>query len=341
MSLILHVDGAKWRAHLATVLAESDAQIVPVIKGNGYGFGKKVLAKEAKDLNLPVVAVATVAEAQEIETVFPGEILLLSPSASSDSERVIHTISPHSSVFSEKLPKKFVIELLSPIHRHGFALSDLGNALEKYSKGGKCEGIAIHLPIDQKSSASEWIDKSLQSIAERGIDTSEFNNSVWVSHISENDLAKLKLKWPQIVWRIRIGTKLWLGDRTSLKAKAQVLDLHAIEKPTSVGYRQYRVGRGWLVIASGGTSHGVGLEIATPKRDFLSQVKALTKSFLNLFGWNPSPFSWNGKKLEFAEAPHMHLSLLTFKGKNAPKVGSELDVDVRFTTTAFDQVVFD
>jgi hypothetical protein len=37
----------------------------------------------------------------------------------------------------------------------------------------------------------------------------------------------------------------------------------------------------------------------------------------------------------------MHLSLLTFKGKNAPKVGSELDVDVRFTTTAFDQVVFD
>jgi hypothetical protein len=341
MSLILHVDGAKWRAHLATVLVESDAQIVPVIKGNGYGFGKKVLAKEAKDLNLPVVAVATVAEAQEIESIFPGEILLLSPSASSDSERVIHTISPHSSVFSEKLPKKFVIELLSPIHRHGFALSDLGNALEKYSKGGKCEGIAIHLPIDQKSSASEWIDKSLQSIAERGIDTSEFNNSVWVSHISENDLAKLKLKWPQIVWKIRIGTKLWLGDRTSLKAKAQVLDLHAIEKPTSVGYRQYRVGRGWLVIASGGTSHGVGLEIATPKRDFLSQVKALTKSFLNLFGWNPSPFSWNGKKLEFAEAPHMHLSLLTFKGKNAPKVGSELDVDVRFTTTAFDQVVFD
>jgi hypothetical protein len=341
MSLILHVDGAKWRAHLATVLAESDAQIVPVIKGNGYGFGKKVLAKEAKDLNLPVVAVATVAEANEIETVFPGEILLLSPSASSDSERVIHTISPHSSVFSEKLPKKFVIELLSPIHRHGFALSDLGNALEKYSKGGKCEGIAIHLPIDQKSSAADWIDKSLQSIAERGIDTSEFNNSVWVSHISENDLAKLKLKWPQIVWRIRIGTKLWLGDRTSLKAKAQVLDLHAIEKPTSVGYRQYRVGRGWLVIASGGTSHGVGLEIATPKRDFLSQVKALTKSFLNLFGWNPSPFIWNGKKLEFAEAPHMHLSLLTLKGKNAPKVGSELEVDVRFTTTAFDQVVFD
>ena len=70
MSLILHVDGAKWRNHLATVLAESDAQVVPVIKGNGYGFGKKVLAQEAKALNLPVVAVATVAEAKEIESIF-------------------------------------------------------------------------------------------------------------------------------------------------------------------------------------------------------------------------------------------------------------------------------
>ena len=341
MSLILHVDGAKWRNHLAAVLAESDAQVVPVIKGNGYGFGIKVLAQEAQDLNLPVVAVATVAEAQEIQSVFSGEILLLSPSAYSDSEKVIHTISPHSSVFSAKMPKRFVLELLSPIHRHGFAVSDLGNALEKYSKAGKCEGIAIHLPIDQKSSAAEWIDKNLQSITERGIATTEFNDSVWVSHISDRDLDKLKQKWPQIIWKIRIGTKLWLGDRTVLKAKAQVLDLHAISKPTSVGYRQYKVGRGWLLIASGGTSHGVGLEIATPKRDFLSQVKALAKSLLNLFGWNPSPFSWNGKKLEFAEAPHMHLSLLTLKGKDAPKVGSELDVDVRFTTTAFDEVVFD
>jgi hypothetical protein len=341
MSLILHVDGAKWRTHLADVLGGSDAQVVPVIKGNGYGFGIKVLAQEAKALNLHVVAVATVAEAHEIQSVFPGEILLLSPSASSESEKIIHTISPHSSVFSPKLPKKFVLELLSPIYRHGFSISDLGNALEKYSKSGKCEGIAIHLPIDQKSPAADWIDKNLQSITERGITTTEFNNSVWVSHISQNDLDKLKQKWPQIIWKIRIGTKLWLGDRTAVKAKAQVLDLHAIEKPTPVGYRQYQVGRGWLIVASGGTSHGVGLEIAAPKRDLLSQVKSFTNSILNLVGWNPSPFSWNGKKLEFAEAPHMHVSLLTLKGKDAPKIGSELDVDVRFTTTTFDQIVFD
>ena len=269
MSLTLHVAAEKWRTHLATVIANSEAQVVPVIKGNGYGFGIKVLAQEAKNLNLPVVAVATIAEAEEVQSVFPGEILL------------------------------------------------------------------------QKSSASDWIDKNLQSITERGIDTNEFNNSVWISHISEKDLNKLKNNWPQIIWKVRIGTDLWLGDRGALKVKAQVLDLHAIQRPTRVGYRQYLIGRGWLLVVSGGTSNGIGLEVATPKRDFLSQVKTLTKSFLNLFGWNPSPFTWNGKNLEFAEAPHMHVSLLTLKGKAAPKVGSELDVDVRFTTTAFDQVVFD
>lgn len=341
MSLILHVAADKWRAHLAKIVAGSGAQVVPVIKGNGYGFGKKVLAQEAKNLNLPVVAVATIAEAQEVESVFPGEILLLSPSAHSDSEKVIHTISPHSAVFSPKMPKKFVLELLSPIYRHGFSVSDLANALDRYSKSGKCEGIAIHLPIDQKTSAADWIDKNLRSLTQRGIAAAEFNNSVWISHLSENDLTKLKANWPEINWKIRIGTKLWLGDRTAVKAKAQVLDIHAIEKPTPVGYRQYRVGRGWLVVASGGTSHGVGLEIATPKRDLISQVKTLAKSILNLVGWNPSPFSWNEKKLEFAEAPHMHVSLLTLKGKAAPKIGSELDVEVRFTTTTFDQIVFD
>jgi len=33
--------------------------------------------------------------------------------------------------------------------------------------------------------------------------------------------------------------------------------------------------------------------------------------------------------------------LLTLKGKAAPEIGSVIDVEVRFTATTFDQVVFD
>ena len=46
MSLTLHVDGARWRAHLHGTL-ESMPGLVPVAKGNGYGFGLARLARKA------------------------------------------------------------------------------------------------------------------------------------------------------------------------------------------------------------------------------------------------------------------------------------------------------
>jgi hypothetical protein len=39
MTLTLHIDGARWRANQAAVLADTPG-LVPVIKGNGYGFGR-------------------------------------------------------------------------------------------------------------------------------------------------------------------------------------------------------------------------------------------------------------------------------------------------------------
>ena len=46
MSLTLHVDGDRWRAHLARSPRRSPA-LVPVAKGNGYGFGLARLARKA------------------------------------------------------------------------------------------------------------------------------------------------------------------------------------------------------------------------------------------------------------------------------------------------------
>jgi len=46
MTFTLYVDEQRWRAHLRATLA-SEAAIVPVIKGNGYGLGNQRLAAEA------------------------------------------------------------------------------------------------------------------------------------------------------------------------------------------------------------------------------------------------------------------------------------------------------
>ena len=48
MPLTLQVDGDRWRTHLRTVAEEyreaAGGGIVPVVKGNGYGFGPASLA---------------------------------------------------------------------------------------------------------------------------------------------------------------------------------------------------------------------------------------------------------------------------------------------------------
>ena len=47
MSLTLSVDGDRWRAHLRA-FAEATPGLVPVAKGNGYGFGNGRLAQRVE-----------------------------------------------------------------------------------------------------------------------------------------------------------------------------------------------------------------------------------------------------------------------------------------------------
>ena len=58
MSFELHVDAPRWRRHLASV-AGSTPGLVPVVKGNGYGLGRDLLAAEATSLGCDVLAVGT------------------------------------------------------------------------------------------------------------------------------------------------------------------------------------------------------------------------------------------------------------------------------------------
>jgi hypothetical protein len=62
------------------------------------------------------------------------------------------------------------------------------------------------------------------------------------------------------------------------------------------------------------------------------------EGFAQAFGKVRSPFSVHGRKLVFAEPPHMHVSLL-WANDLSLKVGDELICNVRNTTTVFDQVL--
>ena len=97
MTFTLYVDEARWRAHLAATVAATP-DIVPVIKGNGYGLGNARLAAEAARLGVDTVAVGTVDELPAVRDGFPGDVLVLTPSYPAPFEdptgRVVQSTAP-------------------------------------------------------------------------------------------------------------------------------------------------------------------------------------------------------------------------------------------------------
>ena len=83
MTLVLHVDGERWRDHLRQ-MAEAHPGLVPVAKGNGYGFGIGRLARRTAwlaglGLGCDTLAVGTYAEIEHVASRFDGDVVVLAP----------------------------------------------------------------------------------------------------------------------------------------------------------------------------------------------------------------------------------------------------------------------
>ena len=87
---------------------------------------------------------------------------------------------------------------------------------------------------------------------------------VYVSHLTDTELGSLRQSYPDYEFRPRIGTQLWLGDRDALRVRATVLDVHPVERGDVYGYRSRTApAAGTILVVSGGTAHGIGLEAPT------------------------------------------------------------------------------
>ena len=78
MPLTLYVDGPRWRTHLQAV-RDAHPGIVPVVKGNGYGFGVERLAARAAWLGVDTVAVGMYHEVTPVAAAFRGTVMVLTP----------------------------------------------------------------------------------------------------------------------------------------------------------------------------------------------------------------------------------------------------------------------
>jgi len=333
MTLRMHVDAGRWRRHLQATLAATPG-LVPVAKGNGYGFGIEMLAHEATALGVDTLAVGTYPEIDSAAG-FGGTVLVLSPwrpflGAPKDDRRVLHTVSRLDDLAEmAALPHRprVLVEVLTSMRRHGIPAERL-DEVRPLLDGVQLEGWTVHLPLvgDTTSEAQRLIDRA-RSVREA---------PAWVSHVPAAQLARLGDGI-----RSRVGTGLWLGAPGALDVRSTVLDVHNLSPGQTFGYRQRSLRRGGvLLVVSGGTAHGIALAAPSAVSTMRQRGIAAAEGGLQALGRARSPFILDGRGTWFAEPPHMQCSMILLpSGAPVPRPGDDVEVRVRHTIAHVDEVV--
>ena len=296
-----------------------------------------------------------------------------------EASRVIHTVaSPESAtdivaLASPETPRRVVLEGLTSMRRFGMTEDEVAAAITTLaphiaSGAIRLEGLALHLPIatpeEPRIGSMAMLtsdDSAPQPVVVGSARVHEVvawgllwpnllanlaglsdAGSLWVSHLDDRECTQVRQALPDVPIRLRLGTRLWLGDRAALRAGGTVLAVHATPQGQSAGYHQRRGPRdGYVVVIGGGTSHGVALTAPRPARNARQRAAAAGSGALEAAGRFRSPFRLpSGGQAWFLEPPHMHVSMLRIpKGTIPPPVGELLECDVRFTTVAPDAII--
>jgi alanine racemase len=346
------LDEERWRAHQRTVAGA--APLVPVAKGNGYGFSLARLAAEARLLGVGSIAVGTPAEVALVREAFDGDIVILQPYDGADPRavelaedpRVITTVSrvadleriaPAAAAAAADRPR-VLVEVLTSMKRHGIP-SDRLAIVRDYRTRLRLEGWTIHLPMRDEGRYAE-----AEALGRAALGVTP--GPLWLSHLPAEEVAALARqlggsRGEPAPARLRLGTWLWLGDPGSFRVTATVLDVHSVRRGERAGYRQRRCpADGWIVVVAGGTAQGIGMEAPTSARSLRQRAISVATGSLEAAGLALSPYCIAGKKRWFLEPPHMQSSLVFLpRSATPPTVGDEVPVEVRLTTATVDRVV--
>lgn len=339
MSVVMHLDVHRWRRHLAAVVASTPG-IVPVAKGNGYGFGIERLAREVMDLGLDTIAVGTPPEVDHVPAEFAGDIVVLQPWRPGDplptDPRVILTASRPADIaqLADAGRRRVLLEVLTPMQRHGLTPEELAG-VRGLLAGIDLVGWTVHLPMPTASGGNVPI---ATRVARQALDVSRV--PVWFSHLDERDYAATRSALFADS-RLRVGTALWLGDPGSRRTTASVLDVHPVSRGERVGYWQRAMpGDGHVVVVSGGTAHGIALEAPTAAASWRQRAVSAAEGSLAAVSLARSPFTIAGTKRWFVEPPHMQSSMVFLPRRvRPPEVGAEVEVELRLTTSSVDAVI--
>lgn len=343
--LTLHLDAARWRRHLRSEL-DGTPGLVPVIKGNGYGYGLRRLAEESALLGVDTIAVGIADEVAQVRDVFPGTVVVLNPWDAAnptavelaEDPKVLTTVSRLADLAAladlETRPR-VLVEVRTSMRRHGIDPLDL-ERVALLADRVLFEGWSIHLPLLTKGRYAEAERLSRAAVT-------ALPGPLWISHLPPDEAHRVVSAMPSgpVPVRLRSGTRLWLGDPGSRRTTATVMDVHPVSRGERAGYRQRALpSDGHVVVVAGGTAHGVGLEAPTSASSLRQRAVALATGGLEAAGLALSPYTVAGRKRWFLEPPHMQSSQLFLPASvPPPALGEEVPVELRLTTATVDRIV--
>lgn len=302
VTITLTVRTDEWRSHVARITAAVDG-LVPVVKGNGYGFGRAQLAAIAGEL-ADTIAVGTIHELDELPAAV--DTVVLTPTlAPPVSTAPILTVGNRAHIDAlGSWPGRVIVKLASSMRRFG---RDEGLVDAARAAGLDVVGVSIHPPLAGTDAGHR--DEVLAAL-----DSIEPDMPVWLSHLDPSTYAALPGSHR---YRLRLGTALWHGDKSFLHLAADVLDVRPITAGCRAGYRLGAVpADGRLVIIGAGSANGIA-----PLPD------------------GRSPFHFERRRLALHEPPHMHTSMAFVPdGDPVPAVGARVDVQRPLISTTVDIV---
>ncbi len=318
MTLRLTVDDVAWRAHLQAVTTAVDG-LVPVVKGNGYGFGRARLADVAAGF-AQRIAVGTVHELHDVAVDRFDEVLVLTPAVSPPDDLPAGSVPTiGSAAHVEALDGAgwrgpVSVKLASSMHRYGVEPHGLAALVGAARAAGlqPCRYL-FHPPLV----TAQHGETEVMAAVEAWLDHLDPALPFSVSHLGPAAFTALARWHPTRRIELRLGTALWHGDKSMLHLNADVVDVAPVEAGTAVGYRGVRIGvDGHLVMVGAGSAHGVA---------------ALADG--------RSPFHFARTRLELVEAPHMHTSMVVVPdGDPCPRIGDRVDVQRPLISTLVDEL---
>lgn len=314
----LTVRRAEWLQHVHDTANAYGRGLVPVVKGNGYGFGRTVLHDLARDL-AGEVCVGTTRELAGVPPVLTPIVLTPTLQAPADARAVL-TVGHLAHVTSlAGWHGRVMVKLASSMRRYGVDPAGLPALMAAIASAGlTVEGFAIHLPLagDDDSRLAE-IEAWLPHLPATA--------SVWVSHLAPQAFAGLRTGHPGREFHVRVGTALWHGTPkgTFVRLSADVLDTRPIRAGERAGYLHTVAPHdGTLVVVGAGSAHGIA-----PLQPEAGGGAPL------------SPFHFAQRRLTLLERPHMHATLVIADDRAAaPAIGDSVDVQRPLISTFVDEL---